>query len=178
MKKIMTIILLLALLITPAALPGCGGSGGTESLPGVSVPANDPAGDPGGSFSSADPASTITIRGMIFSTDETEIHLMGYDLTDEEIAPLKNMTNLKGLDLCYNLLTDARIFTDMKSLEWLCLIENERTNMHLLKSMKWLEELGLTPIDMDQAQRDAFGAEMPNTDIYWQVRRLPDSERY
>ncbi len=96
----------------------------------------------------ADMAPTVTIGGQEYSTALTELDLRGKGLTDEDILPLREMTNLKKLQLDGNQLTDLSPLTALTQLETLHLGGDAGGNESLqnlspLAGLTNLEELHL-----------------------------------
>lgn len=67
----------------------------------------------------------ITIGGMSFSTDLTELDLASSNLTDSDIEPLKYMVNLKILHLRNNQISDISVVTGLTNLTRLYLQNNQ-----------------------------------------------------
>jgi internalin A len=74
------------------------------------------------------PPEYITIRGERYSTALTSLNLRGIDLTDEEIVPLRYMTNLQYLSLGNNEITDIIPLADLENLMSLWLHNNQITD--------------------------------------------------
>jgi internalin A len=86
----------------------------------------------------------IIIRAERYNVSLTELDLSGYDLTDEEIVPLRHMTNLTELMLGDNLISDLTPLTNLTNLIALDLGNNEVEDLTPLADLTNLEQLDLT----------------------------------
>ncbi|MDR3309797.1 MAG: hypothetical protein LBS90_00415, partial [Oscillospiraceae bacterium] len=95
MKKILSLILALTL---AASLFACGGKSPTAPVPPAThPPAVSPTPAPGETI-----PDYITIQGRQYSTSATSLDLNRDGLTNADIEPLRNMTNLTYLSLVDN----------------------------------------------------------------------------
>jgi len=85
----------------------------------------------------------ITIGGERFSTARTELRLVDIDLTDEEIALLRYMTNLRDLWLERTQISDLSLFAELTNLDVLILIENQISDLAPLAGLTNLTTLAL-----------------------------------
>ncbi|MCL2402409.1 MAG: leucine-rich repeat domain-containing protein [Oscillospiraceae bacterium] len=86
----------------------------------------------------------ITIRGEQISTAETELFLWGsMGLTDEDIVPLRYMTNLTHLDLRFNQIRDLTPLAGLTNLTYLNLVNNDIRDLTPLSNLMSLTELDL-----------------------------------
>ena len=151
--------LIMALLIfSMLALMACNGNGDTQDT--VSTPDDIPSNANVSADSipspeaigpqqqeSRDAPDYITIRGERFSTALTELDLSGVGLTDEEIAPLRYMTNLRVLNLGEtqfdrNQISDISSLAGLTNLEILILRDNlisDITPLAGLTNLTWLD---------------------------------------
>jgi len=98
----------------------------------------------------------IFIRDMQISTALVRLDfaggfsLLGLDLTDEEIAPLRYMINLEELILGHNLITDLSPLSDLQNLRYLYLNVNRQiTDISPLANLTNLVHLNLMYIGLD-----------------------------
>ena len=75
-------------------------------------------------FLQDDSLSHITIRGTRHSKSLTSLVLHGMDLTDEEVEPLRYMSNLEYLDLSNNQIIDLTPISELSNLVWVDLAGN------------------------------------------------------
>ena len=85
----------------------------------------------------------ITIQGERFSTALTELRLESLDLTNEDIAPLRYMTNLTRLSLVDNAITDVSPLSELGRLTRLNISLNQVTDISPLGNLTNLTELDL-----------------------------------
>ena len=85
----------------------------------------------------------ITIRDRRFSTALIELNLLFSDLTDEDIVPLRYMTNLRSLNLDHNQIDDITPLTGLINLEVLSLSFNQIGNLTPLAELTDLTFLRL-----------------------------------
>ena len=118
--------------------------GNTASTP---VPEPTPEATEPQQQDSRDAPDYITIRGEQISTALTELDLSGMGLTDEEIAPLRYMTNLHTLNLGEtqfdrNQINDISSLAGLTNLERLILRDNlisDITPLAELTNLTWLD---------------------------------------
>ena len=111
---------------------------------GTAVPAggtDQPAAEAGASLDADAP--TVTIAGEEYSTALTELRLESMGLTDADILPLSEMTNLTYLDLRENQLTDLTPLSGLTKLEKLELRGNNLSDLTPLSGLTNLTDLRL-----------------------------------
>jgi Leucine-rich repeat (LRR) protein len=82
---------------------------------------------------------TISLGGVEFKADVTELDLSGLDIRD--ISPLSACENLVQLDLSDNEITDLSPLSELANLEWLSVMDNEISDLSPLSSLKKLSYL-------------------------------------
>ena len=87
--------------------------------------------------------STVTIKGVEYSTSLTELSLAEMGLLDEDIAPLKYMVNLTALDLGFNKISDLTPLSELTGLIELHLGANPISDLSPLRGLANLTELHL-----------------------------------
>jgi len=87
-----------------------------------------------GSNTEVNPA-TITIKGVEYSTDLTELALDSAELTDADIEPLKYMVNLTELSLWSNQISDISALAGLKNLTVLSLGDNRISDINPLAGL-------------------------------------------
>ena len=85
----------------------------------------------------------IAIRSVQYSTALTELDLSELGLTDEDIIPLRYMTNLEALLLRVNQITNITPLTDLTKLTYLDLRWNHISDITPLEGLTNLRELWL-----------------------------------
>ncbi|MDR1616792.1 MAG: leucine-rich repeat domain-containing protein [Syntrophomonadaceae bacterium] len=149
MKRKLTVLIMLVvsaglLLTACGGGTSAGGGGGNQS--GVNANAGG-SGDRSGA--SAPPANTaprpdyITIQGVQYSTDLTELNLRNAGLTAADIEPLRYMTNLETLDLSENNISDLSVLAGLSNLGRLDLRNNKISDLRALAGLSNLTELHL-----------------------------------
>ena len=83
----------------------------------------------------------IIIQGEQFSTDLTELCFWRGGLTNEDIKPLRHMTNLVYLNLGFNRIDDITPISSLTNLETLILTETEVTDLTVLSGLYHLTHL-------------------------------------
>ena len=130
-RYLMMVILIFSML----ALVACNGNGDTSNMSETQQQ------------ESRDAPDYITIRGEQFSTILTELDLSGMGLTDEDIAPLRYMTNLHTLNLGEtqfgrNQISNISSLAGLTNLERLILRDNlifDITPLAGLTNLTWLD---------------------------------------
>jgi len=87
--------------------------------------------------------STITIKGVEYSTELTELVLEEAYLTDVDIEPLKYMVNLTKLALFRNQISDISPLAGLTNLTWLSLTDNQISDISPLAGLTNLTNLYL-----------------------------------
>ena len=95
-----------------------------------------------GSGSAAIPA-TITIKGVEYGTELTELDLESLQLTDADIEPLRYMVNLTELNLTGNQISDIGTLAALTNLTHLYLIDNQISDINPLSELTDLIQLDL-----------------------------------
>ena len=112
------------------------------------------------------PPGYIKVGGELFNTELTELDLSGRNLSDEDIIPLRYMTNLThlylsfnqisdltplaeltnllGLSLSYNQISDLTPLVDLRNLSMLVLDENQISDLAPLAGLRNLRYLFLS----------------------------------
>jgi Leucine-rich repeat (LRR) protein len=85
----------------------------------------------------------ITVKGEQYSTSLTELDLIGLNLTDADIEPLRYMTNLTFLDLWGNQISDVSSLKGLTNLTYLELGNNQISDISPLKGLTNLTGLVL-----------------------------------
>jgi hypothetical protein len=85
----------------------------------------------------------IYIRGRGISTAQTVLNLSSWELTDEEIEPLRYMVNLTDLQLWNNNISDISPLAGLINLERLCLDRNQISDITPLAGLTNLIRLDL-----------------------------------
>jgi len=83
----------------------------------------------------------ITIRGKEYSTSLTKLTLKDMGLTNEDIAPLAEMTNLTELELYMNEISDLSPLSELYNLQTLNLHSNKISDLSPLQNLTGLEHL-------------------------------------
>jgi len=81
----------------------------------------------------------IIIRGIQYGTALTELDLSYQQLTDEDIANLKHMTNLEILNLHHNRITDLTKLSELTSLTVLTLSGNQISDWSSVKHVPFVQ---------------------------------------
>jgi Leucine-rich repeat (LRR) protein len=90
----------------------------------------------------------ITIKGKTYSTKLTKLALLGQELTDADIEPLKYMTNLTVLDLNYNEISDISALRRLSNLTVLNLSNTQISDISALSGFNNLTELHLSNLQI------------------------------
>ncbi|MCL2694140.1 MAG: leucine-rich repeat domain-containing protein, partial [Oscillospiraceae bacterium] len=77
----------------------------------------------------------VTIGGVDYPTDLTLLDLYDQGLTDEDIEPLRHMTNLTNLHLSMNSITDISVLSHLTKLEILSIQSNQIADISVVKEM-------------------------------------------
>ena len=86
----------------------------------------------------------ITIQGMQFSTQLTELNMTRWFLEDYDIKPLRYMTNLTSLDLNHNPISDLSPLAGLTNLTELRLLDNTATDLSPLANLTNLTSLDIS----------------------------------
>jgi len=86
----------------------------------------------------------ITIRGIQFGTELTELNLMRWHLEDYDIKPLRYMINLTSLDLNHNPIGDLSPLAGLTNLTELRLLDNTSEDLTPLAELTNLTKLELS----------------------------------
>ena len=89
------------------------------------------------------PVTSITIKGVKYSTSLKELYLDSLNLTNSDIKPLKHMINLTWLKLMENEISDISPLAGLTNLIWLDLGNNEISDINPLAELTNLVGLGL-----------------------------------
>jgi serine/threonine protein kinase len=89
------------------------------------------------------PPETIIIKGFSYDTSATSLDLDGTELTNEDIEPLRHMTNLTILRLRGNQISDLTPLMELTNLERLDLGGNQISNLVPLAGLTKLTRLSL-----------------------------------
>ncbi len=89
------------------------------------------------------PADTVTIAGTEYPLDITELYLSDKGLTDQDIANVAMLTNLKVLKLDGNQITDVSPLAGLTNLTELSLVSNQIIDLSPLAGLTNLENLDL-----------------------------------
>jgi len=92
---------------------------------------------------SSTPSTYITIRGVRYSTNLTELDLDSMELTNEDILPLSYMTNLRWLSLYSNQISDISPLSNLTNLNHLYLFNNQISDISPLANLTNLSRLYL-----------------------------------
>jgi len=87
--------------------------------------------------------ATITIKGVEYSTDLTELELWNKGLTNEDIEPLKYMTNLTSLILGGNEISDISALSGVINLTELHIHNNQISDISILSNLTNLTTLSI-----------------------------------
>jgi len=87
--------------------------------------------------------TTITIKGITYSTSLTELDLSSQNLTNSDIEPLRHMTNLTKLFLGFNQISNISPISGLTSLETLFLWHNQISDISALSRLTNLTQLAL-----------------------------------
>jgi Leucine-rich repeat (LRR) protein len=144
-RKIMAILLAVALCAMGAAVAACGGDADADR---DGDEARDTAAIDTGEESAAEKVETgtvetITIKGKQYSTSLTELDLQKSELTDADIEPLRHMTNLTKLWLNENQISDIGPLPGLTNLTVLSLHENQISDVRPLSRLANLTKLYL-----------------------------------
>ena len=91
----------------------------------------------------ADTEDFIVIKGERYSTDLTELDLLGKDLTDEDIKDIYKMKKLTKLTLNSNQISDLSVISSLTNLTYLDLLCNQITDISEISNLTNLTELYL-----------------------------------
>ncbi len=105
-----------------------------SSLPG-GISAQEPV------VSESEEVKSVLIGGESYSTDLTELILVGKGLKDSDVKDLKYMKNLTYLELSFNDLTDISFVKEMPKLKSLGFINNNVSDISAVKELSELEEI-------------------------------------
>jgi|GEM_PF-6433329 len=114
----------------------------------------------------------ITIKGMRYSISLTELNLAEMGLRNEDIAPLKHMTNLKWLALDSNQITDLLPLAGLTDLTWLSVDRNQISNLTPLSGLINLSFLFLSENHISNLQPLSNLANL--TDLYLTNNQISD----
>ena len=85
----------------------------------------------------------IIIRGRRFSTEFTSLYLFNMNLSNEDIIPLRYMTNLRRLDLTNNQISDLTPLAELRNLRFLLINNNQVSDLTPLAELTNLISLDL-----------------------------------
>jgi len=118
---------------------GNGGSGGNQTLPDTGN---------GGNGGNQTTPTFIVIAGQTISTNATSVSLSNMSLTDIDIEPLANLTNLTWLNLSFNNLINLEPLANLTNLTTLILHGNNITNLEPLAKLTNLTTLSFSNISL------------------------------
>lgn len=113
----------------------------------------------------ADRPAYITIKGVEFSTDITSLTLNAKELTDEDIADLRYMINLRELQIYENNITDLSPLTGLTELTSLSVFKNNVSDLTPLKGLVNLQTLYLRSNDISDITPLAGLTDITNLDL-------------
>ena len=113
----------------------------------------------------------ITLGGVTFKADVTELNLSSMALTD--ISALSACRSLRSLDLSGNQISDLSPLMDIRTLEWLSIKENQVTDLRPLMAMSSLKTIyadanriqSTVPLSALQNLRELYLSANPLSDL-------------
>lgn len=107
----------------------------------------------------------ITIKGKKYSTSLTWLTLQGYELTNEDIKDLYKMTNLIGLNLSCNQISNISALKSLTNLTYLNLYYNQINDISALKNLTNLTELHLNYNQISKENIEELKKALPKCSI-------------
>lgn len=133
MKKLIALLLILVVAVLPTA---CDSS---EKIPDI-----------------------IYIKGTPYSTTMTKLSLHSLKITNEDLEPLRYMTNLEKLNIGDNAIDDISVLSELTNLDMLRMHQNNVSNLSALSGLTNLRELWLFDNPVSEEQIAELQAALPD----------------